>query len=94
MTYTFPFDKEMQMQMVNGRMTRVWVNPYTPEQYAVLEQDLATELGEDFISFEVVDTVSTQQTTVTYTGIMVEDVETDRAAQIDPIYTAWMFANS
>lgn len=94
MTYNFPFDKTLKMvTQPSGKKIRTWVPAYTPQQYAALETDLQTALAEDFIGFEVIDSPASQMTVVTYHGVVVDDVEQDQAAVIDPVYTAWMLAN-
>lgn len=93
--YQWPFEKVLTLvTQPNGRKVRTWLPAHTPEEYASLEADLVAALGEHFVSFEVVDQPGQELTVVTYTGVMVGDVETDQGAQvIDPVYTAWMAEN-
>jgi hypothetical protein len=93
--YQWPFEKVLALvTQPSGRKVRTWVPAHSPEQYATLEADLQAALGEHFVSFEIEDQPGQELTIVTYTGVLVEDVEVDQGAQVcDPVYTAWMAAN-
>jgi hypothetical protein len=91
LTYNIQFEKSEQR--VQNPITKKWswvmVPQYTQEQLDLLGAAVEAALGEDFISFEVEDQLAQQMTTVTYNGIIVDDVEEHRLELLDGVYQTW-----
>lgn len=93
-SFHVPLDKLENPPMKKDPVTRKWYMPlvsaYTPEQYALLGAHIEDVLGEDFISFEIVDSPSMETITITYEGHMDGDVEVRRESEMDPLINAWI----
>lgn len=95
-SFNVPFDKAESPPMVRDPVTKKWYMPmvpvYSAEQYAALGDEIETVLGDDFISFDVIDQPADQVVRIVYQGHMDGDVEVRREAELDPVINAWIAA--
>lgn len=91
LTYNMGFEKTPLR--VQHPVTHKWgwamVPQYTQPQLALLASAVQAALGEHFVAWDVDDQQGQQMTVVTYHGIIIDDVETDRNLLLDTTYQTW-----